>query len=320
MNRFLSFFSRFNFKGLSGLNKSYTVLLVPQDGTEMKTKTLQSDQLRRGLGIFAAVTVCLTATVTIMGVTAYSSAQERKELAEFRKIKHQQEQQLNQLKSMTESVQKEMAVLAKLEGQVKDQMRKSGMDVPEMTAKEKDAIAGKGGPSATSISELKVLMEQNKNIQKEISARHGQWNTMLDNIKAENYRKEVTPSLWPTDSTWVSSSFGSRRNPFDGYSADYHPGIDIAANYGEPIYATASGYVEHAGWYYGYGKYVRLNHDYGYESCYGHMSSIAVSSGTYVKKGQVIGYVGSTGYSTGPHLHFEVKRYGEDIDPQSLVK
>lgn len=302
------------------LDKSYTVLLVPRDGKEMKSKNLDGEQLKRAAFALVSGTVLLTLTLSIMGYTAYSSATERRELAEFRKIKHQQEQQLTELKTMTESVQKEMAVLAKLEEQVKEQMRKSGMEVPVMSEKEKAAIAGKGGPSGATISELKVLLKQNDNIQQEIKARHGQWNTMLDNIKAENYRKDVTPSVWPTDSTYVSSSFGNRRNPFDGYSRDYHPGIDIAANYGEPVYATASGYVEHAGWYYGYGKYVRISHDYGYESCYGHMSSIATSSGAYVQKGQIIGYVGSTGYSTGPHLHFEVKLWGEDIDPQSLVK
>ena len=142
----------------------------------------------------------------------------------------------------------------------------------------------------------------------------------MASIKAENYRNEVTPNLWPLDGGYISSDFGSRANPFDGYSSDYHPGIDIAENYGAPVYASASGYVQRAGWYGGYGKYIKISHDYGYATAYGHLSSIEISAGDYVSKGQIIGYVGSTGYSTGPHLHFEVLLYGEQVNPRRLMK
>ena len=124
----------------------------------------------------------------------------------------------------------------------------------------------------------------------------------------------------PLDGGYISSDFGSRSNPFDGYSSDYHPGIDIAANYGTPVYASATGYVQRAGWYGGYGKYIKISHDYGYATAYGHLSSIEISAGDYVSKGQIIGYVGSTGYSTGPHLHFEVLLYGEQVNPRRLIK
>ena len=78
--------------------------------------------------------------------------------------------------------------------------------------------------------------------------------------------------------------------------------------------------MQQAGWYGGYGNYVNISHDYGYSTAYGHMSSIKVNAGDYVEKGQVIGYVGSTGYSTGPHLHFEVLLYGEQVNPRKLMK
>ena len=77
--------------------------------------------------------------------------------------------------------------------------------------------------------------------------------------------------------------------------------------------------MQQAGWYGGYGIYARINHDYGYQTAYGHMSRVVCSAGQYVKKGEIIGYVGSTGYSTGPHLHFEVIHYGEQVDPSSLM-
>ena len=142
---------------------------------------------------------------------------------------------------------------------------------------------------------------------------------LIGAIENENYRRDVTPSQWPTDGGYISSPFGGRPNPFSGYGRDWHPGIDIAVDYGTPVYASAAGYVEQSGWYGGYGKYVRLSHDFGYETAYGHMSRLAVSAGSFVKKGEIIGYVGSTGYSTGPHLHFEVMKYGEQVNPSSLM-
>ena len=197
-------------------------------------------------------------------------------------------------------------------------MKKSGMEVPtkEQLA---EAEGGKGGPSKAKISDITILQQQNLNLQKSMQVSTKNWDALLASIKSENYRMEVTPSKWPVDGGYVSSEFGGRANPFDG-SGDYHPGIDIAEDYGAPIYASASGYVQRAGWYGGYGNYVNISHDYGYSTAYGHMSSIKVNAGDYVEKGQVIGYVGSTGYSTGPHLHFEVLLYGEQVNPRKLMK
>ena len=95
--------------------------------------------------------------------------------------------------------------------------------------------------------------------------------------------------------------------------------MDIANNYDAPVYASASGVVLQSGWYGGYGRYIKLEHDYGFTTAYGHMSSLAVSAGQYVKKGEIIGYVGSSGYSTGPHLHFEVMQYGEQVNPAKYM-
>lgn len=110
---------------------------------------------------------------------------------------------------------------------------------------------------------------------------------LLSAIEAENYRREVTPSQWPTSGGYISSSFGGRANPFGGYGRDWHPGIDIATDYGEPVYASAAGYVQQAGWYGGYGIYARINHDYGYQTAYGHMSRVVCSAGQYVKKARL---------------------------------
>lgn len=115
----------------------------------------------------------------------------------------------------------------------------------------------------------------------------------------------------------ISSTFGLRRHPVLGF-ARMHKGLDIAAAYGSPIRAANDGVVQFAGRSGGYGNFVRLNHSGGMGSGYGHMSRIAVSSGQRVTRGQVIGYVGSTGMSTGPHLHYELYRNGVAINPRSV--
>lgn len=115
----------------------------------------------------------------------------------------------------------------------------------------------------------------------------------------------------------ISSSYGLRMHPILGY-ARMHRGLDFRGGHGTPIVAVADGVVSRAGWAGGYGNQVRLNHAGGLATSYSHMSRMAVSAGTRVRQGQVIGYIGSTGLSTGPHLHFETYRNGVTINPRSV--
>ena len=115
----------------------------------------------------------------------------------------------------------------------------------------------------------------------------------------------------------VTSGYGQRRHPILGYRR-MHAGIDFRASHGTPIYAVTDGTVAFAGRHGGHGNYVKLSHGGGLATGYGHMSRIAVSSGTRVRRGQVIGYVGSTGLSTGPHLHYEMYRNGATVNPMSV--
>ena len=296
----------------------YTIMLVPHDGKGISRKDMDTSQLKKFAGIVGGIALGAVSVIILLSGMLYVSNKEASELAEYRKTKAQQEQKVQELAKNTEAVQKQLATLAKIETQVREQMKKSGMEVPTKEQLE-SADGGKGGPSNAKISDLAILQQQNINLQKSLQVSTRNWDALLASIKSENYRMEVTPSKWPVDGGYVSSEFGSRSNPFDG-SGDYHPGIDIAEDYGAPIYASASGYVQRAGWYGGYGNYVNISHDYGYSTAYGHMSSIKVNTGDYVQKGQVIGYVGSTGYSTGPHLHFEVLLNGEQVNPRKLIK
>ena len=122
------------------------------------------------------------------------------------------------------------------------------------------------------------------------------------------------PSIWPINGGFITSKFGYRRSPFFGI-IEFHPGIDIASPPGTPIYATANGIVEDAGYAGGYGLRVMIRHKYGHYTIYGHCSKIFVKKGDEVKRGDIIALVGSTGLSTGPHLHYEIRLGNESINP-----
>ncbi|WP_309621558.1 M23 family metallopeptidase [Novosphingobium sp.] len=136
-------------------------------------------------------------------------------------------------------------------------------------------------------------------------------------FEASGMGQQRTGLIMPVVGGRVTSGFGMRRHPVLGYSR-LHAGIDFGAAYGSPIYAVSDGRVSFSGWHGGHGNYVRLEHGGGFGTGYGHMSRIAVASGTPVRAGQVIGYVGSTGLSTGPHLHYELYRNGTPVNPMTV--
>jgi len=123
--------------------------------------------------------------------------------------------------------------------------------------------------------------------------------------------------VWPVSGP-VTSPFGWRIHPILGYKK-FHTGIDIGVGYGVPIHAADSGTVIYATWMGGYGNVIIVDHGRGISTLYAHQSSLAVGSGAKVSRGQVIGYVGSTGFSTGPHLHFEVRLNGNPVDPMAYL-
>ncbi len=126
------------------------------------------------------------------------------------------------------------------------------------------------------------------------------------------------PSINPVEIMSFSSGFGNRRSPTRGASRN-HKGVDIRGPVGTPIYATADGIVGRAQWVRGYGKYVELEHGNAIETRYAHMSALNVYPGQRIRKGEILGFMGSTGYSTGSHLHYEVRIGGEAVNPTSFL-
>jgi murein DD-endopeptidase MepM/ murein hydrolase activator NlpD len=143
----------------------------------------------------------------------------------------------------------------------------------------------------------------------------------LDSVRSGVERRQAlaaaTPSIWPVTG-WLTSNFGGRRDPFTGGS-DFHPGLDISAPYGQRVFAAADGIVTAAGPSGSYGNLVTIDHGFGITTRYGHLSRFAVMSGQRVARGDVIGYVGSTGRSTSAHLHYEIWMNGKLTNPMRLL-
>ncbi len=144
---------------------------------------------------------------------------------------------------------------------------------------------------------------------------HGNWGSA---VGAPTKTVVAIPSINPVETMSFSSGFGNRRAPTRGASRN-HKGIDIRGPVGTPIYATADGIVGRAQWVRGYGKYVELEHGNAIETRYAHMSALNVYPGQRVRKGEILGFMGSTGYSTGSHLHYEVRIGGEAVNPTSFL-
>ncbi len=141
--------------------------------------------------------------------------------------------------------------------------------------------------------------------------------TVRTGVEKQQALAAATPSIWPVVG-YLSSMFGSRKDPFTG-GPDFHPGLDIAAQSGTPIRSTADGTVESSEYSGNYGNAVVVRHGFGISTRYGHMSRITARTNQAVKRGDIIGYVGSTGRATSAHLHYEILLNGQTINPLRLL-
>ena len=140
------------------------------------------------------------------------------------------------------------------------------------------------------------------------------YNEAVNKQLLNSHKPSVQP-ISPADHFWLTSTYGYRYDPFTK-GRRMHRGIDLAGRIGLKIYASGDGIVKSAGYnLHGYGKEITLNHDFGYESVYAHLNKILVSKGDTIRRGQLIGELGSTGRSTGPHLHYEIRHYNKTVNP-----
>ena len=224
--------------------------------------------------------------------------------AEHLRIEHENAR----LRALNEKQKQELLKLNNRVNAVEDTSRKleelSGISTPDQTTPR-----GQGGPARPIDSEAALVELESKTARLE----RRMW-VYQEMVRASG----MVPSLWPVDGT-LEGGFGGRRNPFGGRGFEYHEGQDIDAEYGDPVMAAGSGRVTIAGRQRGYGNVVYIDHGAGLSTRYGHWSQIHVAVWQTVARGQKIGLVGSTGRSTGPHLHYEVRVNNQPVDPKRYL-
>ncbi len=193
----------------------------------------------------------------------------------------------------------------------------AGLDEGEFNFSLPPAI---GGPEdASEDAPDDPVLRSLANYERQLSDRERQFRVLEDLLVASRLQREVRPSGWPIQAGFISSLFGTRTDPFTGRMAR-HAGIDFAGRMGASVQAVGAGIVTYAGPREGYGNLVEINHGNGYATRYGHNSAVLVHMGDKISRGQAIARIGSTGRSTGPHVHFEVLYNGTQVDPQAFIQ
>jgi murein DD-endopeptidase MepM/ murein hydrolase activator NlpD len=192
--------------------------------------------------------------------------------------------------------------------------RAAGMDPDDLLAQVRRGYSGEGGPlSPISLSTSNAAASPEATRANAILGG-------LDRMNLYRLATEKAPFVLPVhDSFRWTSGFGVRRDP-KGWGNRMHEGVDLASAYGTSIYATADGTVSYAGWENGYGRLIKIDHAFGIETRYGHLSDIHVSVGQKVSRGDLIGDMGNSGRSTGTHLHYEIRIGGSAINPMTFIK
>lgn len=293
-------------------NKFFTLMIIPHDTSRPRTHKIHITTVLIILFIILGI---ISGSLILYKISTNTFAKVKhletlKELTEQQKI--QLEEQKTQLKEL-ENLKKKIKELENVEKKLKQILGIKG-SIP--TPKEKISavplnLKTYNDPETfdtqRKILEMKAILKEKEEalayIEKEINRRK----SLL----------AVTPSRWPTYGL-ITSGYGWRIHPIFRRKA-FHEGIDIVSFWGAPVYATADGFVTYAGWKSGYGKIIEISHGRGISTAYAHLSSIRVNPGTYVKKGQLIGLVGSTGTSIGPHLHYEVRKNGVVVNPSPYL-
>ena len=305
----------------------FSVMLVPESG-QVKSYKIS----HRLVGTCVALLLCLT---VFGGWGAYSVYQagsvtanltNSEQQLELARLMHEQE--VASLRDQLAAEQKKMSVYARTLGQVQaklsrlDTLGEKLVEVASLDKKEFDfgLQPAFGGPRLIQ-TPVNADMGLNDRIQ-HVSSRLANLDTQLAAIdylmQGTRQEKNARPHAWPSEGGWLSSPFGRRADPFTGEMASHH-GVDIANRFGAPVLATSRGVVTFAGKMKDFGYMVDIEHGYGYKTRYGHLSSLAVKVGDEISDNQLVGRVGSTGRSTGPHLHYEVHRNGKTLNPATFL-
>lgn len=264
-------------------------------------------------------TLRLTAVIAILFVVAsfglaasYGSKQ-----ADFNKLEaikeesQRKDQTIEMMDEQIKTIEEQQERLANKQANIKKMMGIQN-DVPVTTESSKGGQGGSGPErEARVVDDHFKLAEQLKN---QLDLQEKELDNLLARVNNDTKYFRALPNQWPAAGE-ISSTYGWRKSPFGGRSESFHDGIDIANDSGTEILAAADGQVVFAGWEPVYGRTIIINHDHGFATKYSHNSALLVEEGDKVKKGDLIARMGTTGRSTGPHLHFTIMRWEQTLNP-----
>lgn len=293
--------------------RCYTLMVVPHRGNQVYRFQVPIRWVKVSLATVGVCVFFAAAGFFHYQYTLNRAQANLSELQELRSVNLAQASQLNQLAKNTAILQEEMSKVNQLDAEVRRLLNKEELPGTSRSGviRATSFAGGEGGPSVSpKPAELENLI---KDLRVSAKARSESLAQLRESLRERNARIAATPSIWPSEGV-VTSRYGWRWG-----GTDWHPGIDIADDTGTPIVATADGVVIASGWNGGYGRQVVLDHGYGIRTSYAHNSENVVSVGESVKKGELIAYMGSSGFSTGPHVHYEVQVNGTAVNPASFL-
>lgn len=242
------------------------------------------------------------------------TAEEKAELKYLRQNYSLQLKQIEQLANETVSLQTDMERLNALDAEIRQIVNNEDTTTTSRSGLVRPSIYYNNQAETQIQPTINDVSNAVNELQTAVKIREQSLVQMKQELLAKKARLAAIPSIWPTTGD-VTSRFGWRWG-----GRDWHPGIDISNDIGTPVVATADGEVVQSGWNSGgYGNWVQIDHGNGISTIYGHNSQVIVHTGQIVKKGQVICYLGNTGYSTGPHVHYEIRVNGTAVDPGGFL-
>ena len=266
--------------------------------------------------LFNYLTLRYAAAIKHPLLQAIVLADQRQEAQKAQEVIH------GHLSAMAVKLGELQAQMLRIDGLGERLAKLAGLKPQELTMAPLDSSsAGRGGPAPTmtrelSVDEFSALLAQ---LSRQVNERSDQLGVLEALLVNDSANKKFLPTLSPIEDGWFSSNFGWRLDPFTGEKS-FHEGIDFPAEVGTPIEAAASGKVVYAEVHPAYGKMLEIDHGNGLVTRYAHCSSLSVKEGDLVVRGQRVGTVGSTGRSTGPHLHFEVRLNGAPQNPARFLQ
>ena len=240
----------------------------------------------------------------------------------------QQQDQLEQVRSesaanleaLTQKIAFYQAHINRLDALGNKLMSMADLDTQEIDFRQAPGIGGPSSFGDEANQDILAAMEETLgSIASQLQSQENKLHTLDVMLTSRNLRKEVFPQGRPVEKGWISSHFGKRADPFTG-KQEFHRGVDFAGQYYSNVISVAGGVITEADSRSGYGGLVEIDHGNGYVTRYAHNEKLEVKVGQTVKKGQVIAKMGSTGRSTGPHVHFEVLKNGVRVDPMKFIR